>query len=72
MQLHHISLDIQGYDVKEIDRFKEILAALLSCGALSGVKNGRTIIHFDAEGTFQSIELDYWPYRRKKGLTSAV
>lgn len=66
MKVHQIQLDVEGFDNEEVERFREILAALLTCGGLSGVKNGRTIIHFDAEGTFQSIELDYWPWKRKK------
>ena len=51
---------------EEIKKHQEILLALVSCGGLSGVKGGRTIIHFDGEGIFQGIELDYWPWRRRK------
>lgn len=50
----------------EIRKAQEILLALVSCGGLSGVKGGRTIIHFDGQGIFQGIELDYWPWRRRK------
>lgn len=61
-----IDLKIAGADEKEVMRYQEILVALLSSGGLSGVKGGKTIIHFDAEGIFQGIELDYWPWRRRK------
>ena len=50
----------------EIKKAQEILVALIGCGGLSGVKGGRTIIHFDGIGIFQGIELDYWPWRRRK------
>ncbi len=58
---------------KELSRdetisYQEILIALISCGGLSGVKGGKTIIHFDSFGVFQGIELDYWPWRRRKTL----
>lgn len=47
-------------------KIEEIVIALVSSGGLTGVKGGKTIIHFDANGIFQGIELDYWPWRRKK------
>lgn len=53
-----------GEDQKK--RFEEIVSALISSGGLSGVKGGQTIIHFDYEGTFQKIELKYFPYVRRK------
>ena len=58
-------LEIQDYDQDTIERYKEIFGALIRSGGLTGVKGGKTIIHFDAEGTFQGIELDYWPWRRR-------
>lgn len=48
------------------ERFTEIFNALIRSGGLSGVKGGQTIIHFDAEGVFQGVQLSYWPYRRRK------
>lgn len=48
------------------NKYQEIFNALISSGGLSGVKGGKTIIHFDADGTFQGVQLDYWPYRRRK------
>lgn len=65
-----INLDIkQELTEDEIGRYQEILVALISCGGLSGVKGGQTIIHFDAEGIFQGIQFSYWPWRRRKKLT---
>ncbi len=61
-----ISLAIEGATSEEVQRYREIFLALLSSGGLSGVRGGKTIIHFDAEGIFQGIELDYWPWRRRK------
>lgn len=61
-----IELNIEGMDRVELERYQEILVALISCGGLSGVKGGKTIIHFDNEGTFQGVQLDYWPWRKRK------
>lgn len=49
----------------DIRRFEEIFTALISSGGLSGVKGGKTIIHFDDQGVFRGVQLDYWPYRRR-------
>jgi len=45
---------------------QEIVSALISSGGLTGVKGGKTLIHFDANGIFMGVELDYWPWRRRK------
>ena len=66
----NIKLEIDGVDHSEIERYHEILSALIRCGGLTGVKGGKTILHFDADGTFQGVELDYWPFRRKKDVAS--
>jgi len=50
----------------EIKKIEEICSALVSSGALTGVKGGKTLIHFDASGEFMGVELDYWPFRRRK------
>jgi len=62
----NIQLKIEGNTQEETNKYLEIFQALLKSGGLSGVKGGKTIIHFDADGIFQGIELDYWPYRRRK------
>lgn len=51
---------------EEIKKYREILMALISCGGLSGVKSGQTIIHFDKDGNFMGIQFFYWPWRRRK------
>lgn len=56
----------QDFDLTKVDQAKQVFNALVSTGALTGVKGGKAIIHFDAEGTFQGIELAYWPWRKRK------
>ena len=51
---------------EQLLKVEEILLALVTSGGLTGVKGGKTIIHFDAIGNFMGIELDYWPWRRRK------
>ena len=64
-----IQLDIDRELTRyEIKNYQEILVALISCGGLSGVKGGKTILHFDGTGIFQGIELDYWPWRRRNKI----
>lgn len=46
--------------------YEEILTALVSSGGLDGVKGGKTIIHFDPDGVFMAVQLDYYPWRRRK------
>jgi hypothetical protein len=51
---------------EEIQKVQEIFIVLLQKGGLLGVKNGSTNIHFDKDGTFQGIQFDYWPWKRRK------
>lgn len=51
---------------EEVQKTQEILVALVACGGIFGVRSGRTIIHFDMEANFMGVELDYWPYRKRK------
>lgn len=53
-------------DRVDVIRIEEIVTALVSSGGLTGVKGGKTIIHFDGEGNFMGVELAYWPFRRRK------
>jgi hypothetical protein len=62
----NLKVEIEGASAEEILRYREIFAALITCGGLTGVKGGKTILHFDNEGVFQGVELDYWPWRRRK------
>lgn len=65
MTIEEIKLQIEGISKEDTLRYQEILVALISCGGLSGVKSGQTIIHFDGDGNFQGVQLSYWPWRRR-------
>ena len=45
---------------------QEIFIALIRVGGLTGVRGGKTLIHFDGEGNFQGIGFDYMPFRKRK------
>ena len=60
-----IIVELKDTDEWEISKIEEIFRVLIEKGALTGVKNGRTIIQFDSEGTFMGVELDYWPWKRR-------
>ena len=53
-------------DSDQIDKATEIFTALIRSGGLWGVKGGKTVIHFDGEAKFMGIQLDYWPFRKRK------
>jgi hypothetical protein len=56
-----------GYlDQDQVSNIQEIVTALITSGGLTGVKGGKTIIHFDGEARFMGVQLDYWPFRRRK------
>ena len=59
-------IGIGDYEKRQIE---EIVTALIQTGGMTGVKGGQTIIHFDALGVFQGVQLDYWPYRRRNNRT---
>lgn len=59
------SENIGMLDEKQIAHIQEILVALITSGGLTGVKGGKTLIHFDNNGTFMGVELSYWPWRRR-------
>jgi hypothetical protein len=56
---------------EDLAKFTEIVEALVSTGSLTGIRNGQTILHFDAEGTFMGVNVNYFPWRRKKSLTKS-
>jgi len=58
--------NIGEIDKDKLSKIQEIIEALITSGGLTGVKGGKTLIHFDGDGLFQGIELDYWPFRRRK------
>lgn len=61
-----IDLQVAGASQEQIEKYKQIFSVLIEKGALDGVKGGQAIIHFDAMGIFQGVQLDYWPWRRRK------
>lgn len=62
-----LELDIdRDLDANEIERVKEVVSPLIKSGALFGVRGGKAIIHFDADGIFQGVELQYWPWRKRR------
>lgn len=61
-----IQIQVEGASPVELNRYLEVMEALIRTGGLSGMKNGSTNIHFDAEGNFMGIRFDYWPWRRRK------
>lgn len=63
-----ITLEIRNPEnvgTPDLERLQEIFSALVTSGGLSGVRGGKTIIHFDQDGTFQKIQLDYYPWQRR-------
>ena len=65
MQITLTIKNTENWQLGDKERFEEIFAALISSGGLTGVKGGKTIIHFDQEGTFQKVQLDYYPWQRR-------
>lgn len=61
-----INIIIKDTDEEQVAKAHEIFEALIKSGGLWGVRGGKTILHFDLNGIFQGIELDYWPWRRRK------
>ena len=51
---------------EQANSIQTIISALIQSGGLTGVKGGKTIIHFDGDGSFQGVELDYWPFRKRR------
>ena len=54
------------YNDSEIKQIDSIFKALITTGGLLGVKNGSTQLHFDAQGNFMRIKLEYFPWKRRK------
>lgn len=61
-----IHITIKDTDEEQVAKAYEIFEALIKSGGLWGVRGGKTILHFDGLGTFQGIELDYWPWKKRK------
>ena len=66
MKVTRIELNIEReLTAAEIQKYQEIFITLISSGAVN-LKNGKAMLHFDADGTFQGVQLDYWAFRRRK------
>ena len=63
--MNSINITVEGASEEETRRYREVLMALIKCGGLTGVKGGKTIIHFDGDGEFIKIQLDYYPWIRR-------
>lgn len=66
----NIQLKIEGATQEQMVQYQKILYALVKVGGMDGVKNGKTIIHFNSEAKFLGIQLDYWPWK-ERDLTKA-
>ena len=60
-----IQLKVDNVTQEQTLAYQEILSALVASGALN-LKNGKAILHFDSEGMFQGVQLDYWAFKRRK------
>lgn len=60
--------NIGNLSQEQLRSIQEIVEALVTSGGLTGVRGGKTIIHFDGEGSFQAIQLDYMPWRKRKNV----
>ena len=63
-----IELNIKNLEnIPTLDKTKvvEIVEALIVSGGLTGVKGGQTIIHFDHQGAFKSVQLSYYPWVKR-------
>lgn len=58
-------IQLEGLTEEEFIKHKEILQALIKSGGLSGVRGGVTEIHFDAEGNFKGVKLNYWTWKKR-------
>lgn len=65
MQQGKIQLDIDNISKEQTLAYQEILTALIASGALN-VKNGKAVLHFDSDGVFQGVQLEYWAFKRRK------
>lgn len=60
-----MEIQLNKFEEEYRKHYQDIFNALIKSGGLTGVKGGKTIIHFDENGIFQKIQLDYFPWRRK-------
>mgnify|MGYP001561621940 CR=1 FL=1 len=60
--------NIGNLSQEQLRSIQEIVEALVTSGGLTGVKGGKTILHFDGEGNFMAVQLDYMPWRKRKNV----
>ena len=65
-----IEIKVEGASQEQMINYQRVLFALIKVGGLDGVKRGRTVIHWNAEGKFSGIQLDYMPWTEKNNLTN--
>jgi len=58
--------NIENLSQSDLLKIVNIVEALVTTGGLTGVKGGQTIIHFDALGEFQKIQVSYFPWVNRK------
>ena len=63
-QVGKIELKIENLSPTETLKYQEILTVLITSGALN-LRNGNATLHFDGQGVFQGVELDFWAFKRK-------
>jgi hypothetical protein len=58
--------NIENLNDSDRQQIRDIMSAIISSGGCNRVRGGQTIIHFDADGVFQKVELKYFPWVRRK------
>ena len=51
---------------EQLNTIQEVMTALVTSGSLTGVRGGKTTIHFDSEARFMGISTDYMVWKRRK------
>ena len=60
-----ITITVDVDSVYQADEIAKVFKLLVDKGAMSGVKGGQSIIHWDGDGKFKGISFDYWVYRER-------
>lgn len=60
-----IEVNIPDKSEEYANKYQEIIVALISSGAFD-LRNGKAVLHFDNDSTFQGVQLDYWAFKRKR------
>lgn len=58
--------NVGDWTIDKQKKAEEVFIALIQTGGLTGVKGGQTIIHWDGDGNFMGINLNYWPWRKRR------